>query len=130
MLFRSNKTKKGVYIDKTMEWLVVNWIEATQGVLANTKFKNETPTWLKLVSERSPFHVTNELVRSQRVLERLVDAMGPCQSIDLISVFNVKHILDAARKSREQATTAQTAPTLGSSAPTSEQPETVDGIVV
>lgn len=125
-----NKTKKGVYIDKNMEWLVVNWIEATQGVLANTKFKNETPTWLKSVSERSPFHVPNELIRSQRVLERLVDAMGPCQSIDLISVFNVKHILDSARKSREMATSAQPASVPGGSVQTSEKPETVDDMIV
>lgn len=98
-----NRTKKGVYIDRHMEWLVVNWIEATQGVLANTKFRADTPTWLKSVCERSPYSISNELVKSNKVLERLVDAMGPCQSIELISVFNVKHILDSARKSREIA---------------------------
>jgi hypothetical protein len=124
-----NKTKKGVYIDKQMEWLVVNWIEATQGVLANTKYKNETPTFLKQVSERSPFHVANDQVRQNKVLERLVDAMGPCQSLELISVFNVKHILESARKSRETAFIAPVT-AIGGPALQSDIPETVDGMIV
>ncbi len=98
-----NRTKKGVYIDKQNEWLVVNWIEATQGVLANTKYRNETTTFLKQVSERSPFHVTTDQVRQSRVLDRLVESMGPCQPLDIISVFSVKHLLDAARELRRVA---------------------------
>jgi len=125
-----NKTKKGVYLDKQMEWLVVNWIEATQGVLANTKYKNETPTFLKQVSERSPFHVENELVKQNKVLERLVDTMGPCQSLALISVFNVKHVLDEVRKNRETAVAAPIALLPGGSAQTGDKPESVDGMIV
>lgn len=92
-----NKTKRGVYIDIKMEWLVVNWVEASQGLLSQTRYRTETPTYLKQVSERSPHHVNNDDVKRMRVLERLVDVMGPCQPIDLISVFSVKHLLDATR---------------------------------
>jgi hypothetical protein len=92
-----NKTKRGVYIDTKMEWLVVNWVEAAQGLLAQSKYRTETPTYLKNISERSPHHITSDAVKKARVLERLVDVMGPCQPIDLISVFSVKHMLDATR---------------------------------
>jgi hypothetical protein len=92
-----NKTKKGVYLDVKQEWLVVNWVEASQGLLAQTRYRTETPTFLKQVSERSPHHIGNDEVKRARVLERLVDVMGPCQPIDLISVFSIKHLLDATR---------------------------------
>lgn len=98
-----NKTKKGVYLDKRMEWLVVNWVEAMQGLLAQTKYRGETPTFLKTVSERSPYYVDTKEVVNARVLERLVDAMGPCQPLALITVFSVKHILDAARSRQVEA---------------------------
>lgn len=102
-----NKTKRGVYIDIKMEWLVVNWVEASQGLLSQTRYRTETPTYLKQVSERSPHHINNDEVKRARVLERLVDVMGPCQPIDLISVFTVKHLLDAtrARHANAQAVT-------------------------
>lgn len=117
-----NKTKKGVYFDKLNEWLVVNWIEATQGVLANTKYRSETPTFLKQVSERSPHHVSQQQARAARVLDRLVEAMGPCQSWDLVTVFSVKHILDAARKTREEALNSTTGNN-GSAAPAEKKLE-------
>ena len=98
-----NKTKKGVYLDIKMEWLVINWVEASQGLLAQSKYRAETPTYLKQVSERSPYHVKNEDVRTGRVLERLVNVMGPCQPIELISVFSVRHLLDAIRAMRDAA---------------------------
>jgi len=98
-----NKTKKGVYLDTKMEWLVVNWVEASQGLLAQTRYRTETPTFLKQVSERSPHHIGNDEVKRARVLERLVDVMGPCQPIDLISVFSIKHLLDATRARRDEA---------------------------
>jgi hypothetical protein len=97
-----NKTKKGVYLDTKMEWLVVNWVEASQGLLFQSKYRTETPTFLKQVSERSPHYISNEQVKHARVLERLVDVMGPCQPIDLISVFSVKHLLDATRARRDE----------------------------
>lgn len=106
-----NKTKKGVYIDTQMEWLVVNWVEASQGVLAQSKYRTETPTFLKSVSERSPHHIDTPQVIQARVLERLVDAMGPCQPLGLISVFSVKHLLDAARTRRNEAMAVVTSPT-------------------
>jgi len=105
-----NRTKKGVYLDQHMEWLVVNWIEAAQGLLAQSKYRNETPTFLKQVSERSPYHIDTEEVIRARVLDRLVDAMGPCQSIGLISVFSVKHLLDAARARRVEVMTPASNP--------------------
>lgn len=97
-----NKTKKGVYLDTKMEWLIVNWIEAKQGVLLNTNYKYDQPGFLKQISERSPHHVSQDDVRSSRVLDRLVDVMGPCQKLELISAFSVRHLLDAARKRREE----------------------------
>lgn len=93
-----NRTKKGVYIDVRQEWILVNWIEAAQGVLANTKYKLEAPTFLKQVSERSPYFVKTEDVKAAQSLERLVDVMGPCHTLDLISVFSVKHLLEGVRK--------------------------------
>lgn len=98
-----NKTKKGVYFDSKMEWLVVNWIEATQGVLMNSKYRNDTPTFLKGVAERSPHHISPDEVRDSRTLERLVDVMGPCQKLELITAFSVRHLLEAARQQRERA---------------------------
>lgn len=96
-----NKTKRGVYLDTKMEWLIINWIEAQQGVLSQTKYKGETPTYLKEVAQRSPYHISTDDVRKARVLERMVDVMGPCQPMDLISVFSVKHYLDAVRERRD-----------------------------
>lgn len=122
-----NKTKKGVYFDKKMDWLVVSWIEACQGVLANSKYKAETPTFLKQVSERSPFHVPTEQVRQANVLERLVDDMGPCQPIDLITVFSVKHLLAEARARRESALAQST--TLTTAAVAGDKPQGVGDIV-
>lgn len=98
-----NKTKKGVYYDGKMEWLIVNWIEATQGVLMNSKYRHDTPTFLKQVSERSPHQVSQDAVRDSRVLDRLVDVMGPCQKLELITAFSVRHLLDAARRRRDDA---------------------------
>jgi hypothetical protein len=105
-----NKTKRGVYIDIKMEWLVVNWVEASQGLLSQTRYRTETPTYLKQISERSPHHVSNDDVKRLRVLERLVDVMGPCQPIDLISVFSVKHLLDATRARHVTATAVVATP--------------------
>lgn len=122
-----NNTKKGVYFDKTMEWLVVSWIEACQGVLANTKYKAETPTFLKQVSERSPFNVPTEQVRSSNVLDRLVDVMGPCQPVDLITVFSVKHLLDEGRQRRDAAMALSTP--LTSVAPAQDAPQGVGDII-
>jgi hypothetical protein len=106
-----NKTKKGVYLDVKMEWLVINWVEATQGLLYQSKYRSETPTFLKQVSERSPHHVKTEDVRAGRVLERLVSVMGPCQPIDLISVFSIKHLLDQMRDLRHAAMAVVATPT-------------------
>lgn len=105
-----NRTKKGVYLDTKMEWLVVNWVEASQGVLAQSKYKSEQPTFLKSVSERSPHHVDTAVVVRERVLERLVDVMGPCQPLGLITVFSVRHLLDATRKRRDEAMIMATSP--------------------
>ena len=92
-----NKTKKGVYIDKLTECIVVNWIEATQGVLFNTRYRHETPTFLKQISERSPYHVSAKEMKNHRILDRLVESTGPCVSPELVSVFRVGHLLDVAR---------------------------------
>lgn len=96
-----NKTHKGVFFDAKNEWLVVQWIEAAQGVLANTRYRGEAPPLLKQVSERSPHHVKTEDARNARVIERLIDVMGPGHKYDLVSVFTVKHLLDDARRSKE-----------------------------
>lgn len=126
-----NKTKKGVYIDLQNEWLVVNWIEAAQGVLANTRYRNEATTFMKQVSERSPYHVPPPLVKDRRVLERLVDHMGPCQSMDLISVFSVKHMLTAARSHRERLMgTVGAAPVETPATQDINQAQTIDGVTV
>lgn len=106
-----NKTKRGVYLDIKMEWLIVNWIEAQQGVLSQSKYRGDQPTYLKDISQRSPYHVATDDVRAARTLERMVDVMGPCQPIELISVFSVKHYLDAVRARRDSVMAKQTAPT-------------------
>lgn len=124
-----NKTKKGVYIDTRMEWLLVNWVEASQGLLFQTKYRTETPSWLKEVSERSPYHVSTEEVLRSRVLDRLVDVMGPCQPINLISVFSVKHLLDATRVRRDEAIKAATSPTTAADADPS-MPQAIDDDIV
>jgi hypothetical protein len=100
-----NKTMVGVYLDTKMEWLVVNWIEATsgRGVLSMSELKRNSPSWLKDIAQRSPHHVPVEEVKAARVLDRLVDVMGPCQRLDVISVFSVRHMLDEVRARREQA---------------------------
>jgi len=125
-----NKTKKGVYFDAKMEWLVVNWIEATQGVLMNSKYRHEPPNFLKQVSERSPYHIAQEDVRSSRVLDRLVDVMGPCQKLDLITAFSVRHLLEAARKRRDEAM-AKPVAGLDVTAPSSSatEPQASDDII-
>lgn len=97
-----NKTKKGVYLDTKMEWLIINWIEAAQGVLMNSKYRHDTSTFLKQVSERSPHHVSQDDVRDSRALDRLVEVMGPCQKLEQITAFSVRHLLDAARKRRDE----------------------------
>jgi hypothetical protein len=111
-----NKTKKGVFIDLKNQWLVVNWIEATQGVLANTRYRGEPPSALKQVSERSPFYVRTEDAKAARVIERLVDVMGPGQKYDLTTVFSVKHLLEESRRSEEESRT-KGAPTAAKAAP-------------
>lgn len=98
-----NKTMKGVYIDTKMEWLVVNWIEAAQGVLTMSELKRNSPSWLKDIAQRSPHHVPIEEVKNALVLDRLVDAMGPSQRLDVISVFSVRHMLDEVRARRDRA---------------------------
>jgi hypothetical protein len=105
-----NKTKKGVYLDVKMEWLLVNWVEAQQGVLMNTRYRQDSPTFLKQVSERSPHHVSQDEVRDSRALERLVEVMGPCQKLDLITAFSIRHLLDAVRRRREDAFSSVASP--------------------
>lgn len=124
-----NKLKKGVYFDKKMEWLVVNWVEAAQGVLAQSKYRGETPTFLKSVSERSPYHVDSEEVIRERVLDRLVDVMGPCQPIGLITVFSVRHVLDAARARRDAALARIDAP-LSAPAASDDKPQGDEEMIV
>jgi CHC2 zinc finger/Toprim-like len=127
-----NKTKRGVYLDIKMEWLIVNWVEAQQGVLAQSKYRNDQPTYLKDIAQRSPYHITTDSVKQARVLERMVDVMGPCQPIDLISVFSVKHYLDAVRAQRDAAMAKVAEPTAKTAEvdPDKVQGEEDDDIVV
>jgi len=97
-----NQTKQGVYFDAKNEWLVVHWIEATQGVLSGTRYKQEAASFLKQIAERSPYHVSTDMARTDKVLERLMLEMGPGHSLDLISVFSVGHLLDAARRRADE----------------------------
>ena len=98
-----NKVKKGVYYDAEHEWIVVDWVSATQGILAGTRFKHEPTTFLKQVSERSPHYISTDDAKAARVIERLADVMGYGHRYDMISIFSVKHILDCARRSRDAA---------------------------
>lgn len=88
-----NQTKQGVYFDKQTSWLVVPWIQACQGVLHNTDFKNTKPVYLKRVAERSPYHVDPEEAKASGVLRRLRPDMGPGMTYDLVTVFSVKHLM-------------------------------------
>ncbi len=125
-----NKIKRGVYLDVRMEWLIVNWVEAQQGVLAQSKYRGDQPTYLKDIAQRSPYHVTTDDVRTARTLERMVDVMGPCQPIDLISVFSVKHYLDAVRARRDAAMAKQTGPTEPEASVDTTKPQGDDDMVV
>lgn len=102
MVTKINKTRQGVYFDAKCEWIVVNWIEACQGVLSNSRYKTEAVTFLKQVSERSPFVVKIEDAKNQRVLERLRGVMGPGHSHDFCTVFSVKHLLEEAKQARDE----------------------------
>lgn len=88
-----NQTKQGVYFDKQMNWLVVPWIQACQGVLQHTPFKSEKPVYLKKVAERSPHHVDPEEAKASGVLRRLRADTGPGMTYDLVTVFSVKHLM-------------------------------------
>lgn len=88
-----NKTHQGVFIDKKKGWLVVPWIQACQGVLANTAFKHEKPVYLKKIAERSPHYVPVEVAKQARVLEDLAPVMGPGVPHDLVTVFSIKHLI-------------------------------------
>lgn len=125
-----NKTKRGVYFDIKMEWLIVNWIEAQQGVLALTKYKNETPTYLKDIAQRSPYHITTEEVKAACSLERMVDTMGPCQPIDLISVFSVRHYLDSVRAARDAAAAKPAVLTTVPAVVDPDKPQNIGDIIV
>lgn len=124
-----NKTKRGVYLDVKMEWLIVNWIEAQQGVLAQTKYRGEAPTYLKDIAQRSPHHIATDDVKRALVLERMVDVMGPCQPIDLISVFSVKHYLDAVRARRDSFLAKPVTPVDAVVAANPNQVQAVDDII-
>lgn len=102
-----NKTKCGVYFDFDTGWLVVHWIEALQGVLANSvKFGRETsPSYLKEMSQRSPHHVPVDQVRAQKVLERLKGWMGPGVQLGQVSVFDVRYLVEDARNTLMPAVT-------------------------
>lgn len=119
-----NRTMVGVYIDLKMEWLVVNWIEATsgRGVLSMSELKRNSPSWLKDISQRSPHHVPVEEVKRAQVLERLMDDMGPSQRMDVISVFSIRHMLDEVRARRDQALKKAATPADG----TKDEAEAVD----
>lgn len=124
-----NKTMKGVYLDTKMEWLIVNWVEAAQGVLMNSKYRQDTSTFLKQVSERSPHHVSQDDVRDSRVLDRLVGVMGPCQKLEQVTAFSVRHLLDEARRLRDEGMnkplTGLDGPSTGTEATTPQQSDDI-----
>lgn len=124
-----NKTKRGVYIDTKMEWLIVNWVEAQQGLLAQTKYKMDTPSYLKDISQRSPNHIPTDEVKKARVLDRMIDDMGPCQPLELISVFSVKNYLNVVRARRDEVMAKPVTP-IGAAQADSSKPQSVDDIVV
>ena len=98
-----NKVKKGVYYDAEREWIVVDWVSATQGILTKTRYAHEPTTFLKQVSERSPHYISTDEAKAARVIERLADVMGYGHRYNMLSIFSVKGILDLARRSREAA---------------------------
>jgi hypothetical protein len=108
------------------DWLVVPWIQACQGVLSNTPYKNEKPVYLKKISERSPHFISVDLADAQDVLKRLSPVMGPGFTHDLVSIFSVKHLLNQTRSlwknanNEKAAGEAPAAPTdvVGDSSPT------------
>lgn len=124
-----NRTKKGVYFFKEREWLVVNWIEATQGVLANTRYRGESTNFLKQVSERSPRYIADDEVKKANVLNRMIEWMGPCQPMEHISVFSVRHLLEAARENALRQTSGAP-PQTSSGIANADTAEQVDDIVV
>jgi len=105
-----NKTRMGVYLDVKNEWLAVHWLQAQQGVLSHSRFKTEHVNYLKQVSERSPQHVPEKVARAAKVLEGLMDEIGPCVAYEQVSVFKVDHLLAAARQRRKEAMEAGIVP--------------------
>lgn len=99
-----NKTQKGVYFDAKMEWLAINWVSATQGVLARAvSWHKQNTSALNAIASRSPYYVSPADVVNGGILERLVPYMGFGQNVDTVAVFSVKHLLDQARKARVDA---------------------------
>lgn len=124
-----NKTKCGVYYDSTMKWLVIHWIEAIQGVLANSvKFNREvSPSYLKTVSDRSPYNVPTDAVTNSRVLDRLRHWMGPGVRISQCTVFNVAELIEESKiavvgNPTSSATAEQKSTTPAPSAPVNMPP--------
>jgi hypothetical protein len=101
---------------------VVQWIEAVQGVLLGTDFRMEPPTFLKHIAERSPYHVAPAEVVREKVLQRLFTTMGPGHSLDLISVFNVQHLMEMARQHAAEQKKDAAAPTPSQQQSGSSQP--------
>jgi len=102
-----NKTQKGVYFDAKMEWLAINWVSATQGVLARAvTWHKQNTSALNAIASRSPYYVSPADVVNGGILDRLVPYMGFGQNVDTVAVFSVKHLLDQARKAREVALVA------------------------
>ena len=95
-----NSTNCGVYFDAATGWIVVQWIEALQGVLANAvRYGREASTsYLKDLAQRSPFNVPFEQVRTQGVFDRIKYYTGPGLSYSQVSVFDVRSLLEDAKQ--------------------------------
>lgn len=115
-----NKTFQGVFYDARQRWLVVSWVQACQGVLSNTRYRTEQVTYLRQVSERSPYFISTETARQHTLLERMANLMGPGYSYDQISVFSVAGLIKQV-----EAMWAGETPNAADPVAPSEPPETV-----
>lgn len=87
----------GCYYDKTSSWLLVHWGTARHTVLKNTDSGRRTPNWLKNHAQRSGYHIEDDIVKSNGVLQRLQQFLGKMTQLSHISVYRVSEMVkDAA----------------------------------
>jgi hypothetical protein len=97
-----NESSCGIYYDKLMGWIVVNWVTAKNTILSRGTgtFRDSTVHILRAQSARYKYCIPDEQVRRSDVLERLRPYMGRLvdDAQGHISVFNVNALVSDIEK--------------------------------